>query len=254
MLELATVEACRSLGFDRAILFRISDGRLIAQSTCYEADPEWAAEVLKVARATPVALDHRLLETEMVRRRTPLLVRDVQDERMYRAVVEASRVRSYVAAPLMPEGRVIGCIHADRYDRPEPVDEIDRDLLWAFAEGFGFALERTLLAQRMRAQRDQVREMLSATEQLVEDAHDQAIAGASEAVPPALRGLTAREAQILALMASGQTYEAIADRLVISKSTVKTHVKHVLRKLGASNRAEAVSLHARAAALSDGRR
>lgn len=42
-------------------------------------------------------------------------------------------------------------------------------------------------------------------------------------------------------MAQGQTNAAIADRLVISPATVKSHVKHVLRKLRAANRAEAVS-------------
>ncbi len=42
-------------------------------------------------------------------------------------------------------------------------------------------------------------------------------------------------------MAEGDTNARIARRLVISEGTVKTHVKHILRKLGASNRAEAVS-------------
>ena len=54
--------------------------------------------------------------------------------------------------------------------------------------------------------------------------------------------LTAREIQILELMAEGMSNVKIADRLVISEGTVKQHVKHVLRKLGAANRVEAVSM------------
>ena len=57
-----------------------------------------------------------ILETEMVRLRAPMLVRDVQnDPRTHRPIADASFSRSYVTAPLMPEGRVIGFIHADCY-------------------------------------------------------------------------------------------------------------------------------------------
>jgi DNA-binding NarL/FixJ family response regulator len=53
--------------------------------------------------------------------------------------------------------------------------------------------------------------------------------------------LTRREVEVLELMAQGRTNAAIATQLVISEGTVKQHVKHVLRKLRAENRAEAVS-------------
>ena len=52
--------------------------------------------------------------------------------------------------------------------------------------------------------------------------------------------LTRRELEILAAMASGSTNGQIAKALVISESTVKSHVKSILRKLSASNRAQAV--------------
>jgi DNA-binding NarL/FixJ family response regulator len=54
--------------------------------------------------------------------------------------------------------------------------------------------------------------------------------------------LTAREQQVLQLMAEGASNAAIGAALVISQATVKSHVRHILRKLGASNRTEAVSL------------
>jgi DNA-binding NarL/FixJ family response regulator len=55
--------------------------------------------------------------------------------------------------------------------------------------------------------------------------------------------LTAREVEVIELVSAGATNNEIASALVISESTVKSHVKHILRKLGAANRAEAVSRH-----------
>ena len=57
--------------------------------------------------------------------------------------------------------------------------------------------------------------------------------------------LTRREVEVLRLMADGRTNQQIADELVISQGTVKSHVKRVLRKLHATNRAEAASIYAR---------
>lgn len=57
--------------------------------------------------------------------------------------------------------------------------------------------------------------------------------------------LTERELEILALMAAGESNKAIARKLDISEGTVKTHVKSVLLKLGASSRTEAAAIAAR---------
>jgi DNA-binding NarL/FixJ family response regulator len=54
-------------------------------------------------------------------------------------------------------------------------------------------------------------------------------------------GLSAREMEVLACLAQGKTTAQIASELFISENTVKTHVRHILEKLSASNRAEAVS-------------
>jgi DNA-binding NarL/FixJ family response regulator len=53
-------------------------------------------------------------------------------------------------------------------------------------------------------------------------------------------GLTPREAEVLALIAEGLTNAEIADRLVVSAATVKTHVNHIFAKTGARDRAAAV--------------
>jgi NarL family two-component system response regulator LiaR len=54
--------------------------------------------------------------------------------------------------------------------------------------------------------------------------------------------LTEREKEILKLMVEGMANSAIADKLVVSQSTVKFHVSNVLSKLGATSRTEAVSI------------
>ena len=53
-------------------------------------------------------------------------------------------------------------------------------------------------------------------------------------------GLTPREREVLALMGANCTYREIAERLVVSEGTVRTHAKSILRKLHQPDRAQAV--------------
>jgi DNA-binding CsgD family transcriptional regulator len=58
-------------------------------------------------------------------------------------------------------------------------------------------------------------------------------------------GLSARELEILGLVAEGLSNKRIADVLVISEHTVRRHVANILKKLGVSSRAAAATLAAR---------
>lgn len=59
---------------------------------------------------------------------------------------------------------------------------------------------------------------------------------------PALEPLSARELDVLALVARGSTNRAVAAALFISEATVKTHLLHVYAKLGVGDRAAAVAV------------
>ena len=60
-------------------------------------------------------------------------------------------------------------------------------------------------------------------------------------VPGLAEQLTARELEILVLLAAGMPNPRIAAELVVTVDTVKKHVSHLLGKLGAANRTEAVT-------------
>ena len=57
--------------------------------------------------------------------------------------------------------------------------------------------------------------------------------------------LTAREIEVLKHLAEGNRNKDIADRLFISEETVKVHIKHIMEKLGANDRTQAVAIAVR---------
>jgi DNA-binding CsgD family transcriptional regulator len=261
ILRIAPRKLAEACGFDRANLFKVDNGCMIMESNYWCGDPDGAAEMLSYSRGRPARLEHMLLETEMIRRRSPCLVLDApNDSRVPRGLADFARTRSYVAAPIMPSGRVIGFVHADCLYQGRLCDTIDRDLVWAFAEGFGYAFERTVMAERLRRQHDRARDALATTVREMAEVVDGELRlshAETGAVPSTRRAagalldpdlapagtMTARETEVLSLMATGMTNQAIADELVVTVGTVKAHVKHVLRKLGAANRSEAIARH-----------
>ena len=64
--------------------------------------------------------------------------------------------------------------------------------------------------------------------------------GATAGEDEAVGSLTAREREVLTLIAGGLTNDEIAEKLVVTPGTVKTHVNHIFFKLNLRNRAEAV--------------
>jgi DNA-binding CsgD family transcriptional regulator len=245
----AVRELCETVGFDRAVLFVVENEELVAEAAWFTGDEDWAREFVKLARRDEVRprLDHMLLESEVVRRRRPLVVLDPEgDPRTYKPLVRATQTQSYIAAPVMPGGHVIAMLHVDRYYSGNEVTEEDAEMLWTFAEGFGYAYERMRLLSRLRrhaAELAQVGGMPVMAPPMLSSAPLRVVDSKSVSADGPETPLTAREREVIELVSSGATNQEIANALVISESTVKSHVKHILRKLGASNRAEAVSRH-----------
>ncbi|WP_158017039.1 LuxR C-terminal-related transcriptional regulator [Mycobacterium basiliense] len=264
IVDRAPRELVESCGFDRAVLFRVHEGRMVMESAYFGDDQEGAEKMVAFAQSVAPLLDHMLIETQMIRRHAPAIVRDARnDPRVNRPIVDFSLTHSYVAAPVMPTGKVIGFLHADRLYSGRTVDEIDRDTVWAFAEGFGYAFERTVLLERMRRLNAEVRHALASADEAARGLQDAdldlrkiepverspAARSLAEVQTRVMAMLTRREVEVLRLMAAGRTNQQIADELVISAGTVKSHVKRVLRKLHATNRAEAASAYVRLASV-----
>ncbi|MGW4524034.1 LuxR C-terminal-related transcriptional regulator [Amycolatopsis sp. NPDC004378] len=252
-------EAVCRLGFDRALYSEIRESVWVPRSCTVLGDPAWAAEILRIGRAESPVLDRTVVETEAVRRRRALLVTDAQREaRGLACLVEAARLESYVVAPVVGDDGVLGLVHADRHVQGRQVDEFDREVFGAFAQGLGIAFRRTLLVERLQSLRTEVgrftMNIADAMDRILNSGHPAAPLIGDPVVPPpgpvpvrtfVESALTPRQLEVLRLMGEGRTNAAIATRLTISEDTAKSHVKQILRKLGAANRAEAVSLFLR---------
>jgi PAS domain S-box-containing protein len=78
-----------------------------------------------------------------------------------------------------------------------------------------------------------------------------AVADEPAPAPPKVRELTPRQHQVLQLLAAGSSTDQIAAALTISRETVRNHVRHILRAIGAHSRLEAVARARRAGLLHD---
>jgi DNA-binding NarL/FixJ family response regulator len=121
------------------------------------------------------------------------------------------------------------------------LDEYVFDALQAGASGFllkDVPPEQLVAGIRVVANGDSLLSP-SVTRRLIESfVHDHAFAP----TPPQLEELTPREREIFGLIARGLSNAEIADRLIVSRTTVKTHVARVLSKLNLRDRVQAVVL------------
>jgi len=258
IVDRAPIEAASALGLGRVLLSRVDDGALAAEALAAPADPDAEAITLARLQEAAVPIEYPLVEGEVLRRRRPQLIEaDGGPSRHAFATVMEWGV--YLAAPIVLETRVIGFLQADGAD----VGEVERDALGFFADGFALVFERAILRRRLRIQRQEMRQVASWADARTSELSDRAVTLAFDREPAgdddggraavgtgggdsALRDLlTRRELDVLELMVKGETNAGIARSLVVSEGTVKFHVKNILRKLHASNRAEATSRYLR---------
>jgi DNA-binding CsgD family transcriptional regulator len=196
------------------------------------------------------------IEAEIVRRRVTALVCDAADEtRTFAPLLSVAHCESYVIAPVVSGDSVVGLLHADATASGRALVEADRVTIRAFGDGIGLVLERLALIEALEEQRRQIHAALARAELVVDQLCDAPVVLTGEAPAPVAPrdsgdsapadGLTSREREVFALLISGATNPEIADRLTVSETTVKSHVKHILRKMRVSNRAEAIAKHLR---------
>ncbi|AKG42680.1 response regulator [Streptomyces xiamenensis] len=94
----------------------------------------------------------------------------------------------------------------------------------------------------------------SVTRRLIADFAARPAAGRRKDPALRLKGLTARETEVLELVARGQSNQEIASSLFVAEQTVKTHVSRVLGKLGLRDRAQAVIFAYESGLVSPGER
>ena len=125
----------------------------------------------------------------------------------------------------------------------------DASVLGALRAGARGYLTKDAGAEEIRAAVEAVARGDAALDPAVQHHVVAALSGGADAAPGAARpgpepelpdGLTPREAEVLGLIAAGLTNAEIADRLVVSAATVKSHVNHIFAKAGVRDRAQAV--------------
>ena len=171
-------------------------------------------------------------------------------DRLYAAAAAQERTGS-----LIEIGALRALVLAVSGDADHPVDALAEALTLACPQGYvrvfadegppmAALLARLITAQRSGGAATEIPLGCLARLQRALGAQDVAPGagrGSVTAVPGLVEQLTSRELEVLEMLAAGRSNQAIADQLVVTLDTVKKHVSHVLGKLGAANRTEAVA-------------
>jgi DNA-binding NarL/FixJ family response regulator len=122
----------------------------------------------------------------------------------------------------------------------------DASVLGALRAGARGYLTKDASAEQIAAAITRVAGGEASLDEAIQTRVVEAVTAGPEPVAPDGKGeelpddLTAREAEVLGLIAGGLSNQEIAERLVVSPATVKSHVNHLFAKIGARDRAQAV--------------
>lgn len=155
----------------------------------------------------------------------------------------------YLVAPIVVEAKVVALVHMSR--ARGTIADGDADTLGLLLSVYSFVYERLLNSQRVEQLRISI---IGAAAWLAQEADriagtslsldgDDGLFEADTAVDEFTAALSNRERDVFVRMVRGDSNAEIADQLVVSVETVKTHVKRILRKIGAANRLEAITLY-----------
>jgi DNA-binding CsgD family transcriptional regulator len=237
----ACIELCDVLGFGNALLSFVEDDGFVVEESNHSL-------------GGPTVIRRRgcLTERHCIRLRDTIRTNedDVPPSPGYRDLLGSE---DYLVAPVIAESRVVALLHSSRRGGGS-LSARDIDVLDTFAAAYSLLHERMLNTERVQQQRTSI---ARAATRLTEEADRIAAASISLDVEqdvgverPTIApdsalaaALSDRERQVFERLVLGASNAAIADDLVITVETVKTHVKRILRKIGAINRSEAIALY-----------
>jgi DNA-binding CsgD family transcriptional regulator len=237
----ACTELCDGLGFDSALLSFVEDNGFVVEESDYG-----------LGGPTVIARRDCAPERACIRLRDTVRT-DELDMPASPGYAELLASVHYLVAPVIAKSRVVALLHVGRRGEGG-VSTGDIDVLDAFASAYSLLHERMLNTERVQHQRTSI---ARAAARLTDEADRIAAAAISfdleddtRVEPPTVAAdsalaatLSDRERQVFERLVLGASNAEIADELVITVETVKTHVKRILRKIGAINRSEAIALY-----------
>jgi DNA-binding CsgD family transcriptional regulator len=259
LLPHAAAELCRVVRADGAALLRVDGDEAALQALFCAERGDISGSPLE---RPPFSLRRFAAESTIVRRtRAAITAGDALGVASAGRQPWAVGEMTCAAAPISAGGRVIGVAYAV-WTAPSPAPgTTELEAVWTFTEALGAIVEDVWTLERLHLQLEHVRPLLMAVGAVLGEVSEAAISlapASAETLPSALPlpgsgnelgtledlGLSSRELEVLALMSQGATNDRIAGALTVSIATVKSHVRTILRKLHASNRAEAASHYA----------
>lgn len=255
LFDLVCEEACRASGAGRALLARIDAECWIPWRRFDTSTPRPPTPALPDAHAQPVRT--LAVESAVVTSRVPMWVAGGPHPAQPGPVRNLLRGNPFTIAPIIVNDDVIGLVYAT--EPPAQWGPADvTGCLQTFVATVGHLLERAVMFTHVEAQSAYLREALSAAElaitgfdtnvDLVQLVGRQQAgptpAGAAPWTTPRHRAdqdFTARERDVMALLAQGMDNSQIAKQLAVATSTAKSHLQNMLRKAGAVNRAELIA-------------
>jgi DNA-binding CsgD family transcriptional regulator len=246
--------SCAEYRFERGVMLSISDGRLTVGESGVLAD-EPSDRLRRRVLAEPVSLPPGTREAELIRRVGSRPPRPPVGRKLPGRLECTLDLRQHALGLIAPASRALALLVVDR---AEPaVTPSDEAALDAFAALVTAVLEHLLLRARIAELGGDLRQFTVFTQALMTEILT------APAVLPRGRGrasgfplaeivapesarrlrdlLSEREAAVAALLLEGRSNREMADALMVSPETIKKHVTAILRKLGASNRVDAVA-------------
>lgn len=232
---------CDVLGFDNALLSFVEDAGFVVEES--EHGP-----------GGPTVIPGRdcLPERQCIATRDTIHTEDanVSARSGYRELLGTG---TYLVAPVIAKNRVVALLHVGR-GKHGSIGVGDTDVLDAFASAYSLLYEKMLNAEHLQQQRTSITQAAARLAEQADRIASAAISfdiddevGADSPVVTSGSALTAtlseREREVFERLVLGSSNADIAEDLVITVETVKTHVKRILRKIGAINRSEAIALY-----------